>query len=270
MPPSFADYEAAAKAQYEPQLQADITTGKSNTAAQVANLESTKGQINTDYTSAIQNLQNSVQDQTGQINQLYTSRLLGNFSGLQGNDMGKMYSRANQQQGTIESTRANKLSSVATQQTNLQNAEIANESALTSKYQGLEAGAASSGYQSAVKDFQDQQYREQELQLKQQQINSTNASRAATQYNTAYQQQLAAQGGYKVKQGSQGQYMYTDRNGTPISMAEYVANSGGGENTIKNLLQNGTGYDKNIYNKVKGLTGDALQQALSKYSVYGF
>lgn len=263
MPPQLSDYQAAAKAQYEPQLQADITTSKANTAASIANLESTKGQINTDYSSAIQNLKNSVQDQTGQISQLYTSRLLGNFSGLQGNDMGKMYSRANQQQATIESTRANKLSSIATQQTNLRNSEIANESALTSKYQGLEAGAASSGYSAAIKDFEDQQYRQQELGLREQEIAATNANRAAT---------LAAsqQAGYKVKQGSQGQYMFSDRNGTPISMAEYVANSGGGENTVKNLLQNGTNYDKNVYKKVAGLTGDKLQKALSKYSVYGF
>lgn len=263
MPPSLTDYQAAAKAQYDPQLQADIITGRANSAAQVSNLESTKGQINTNYTSAIQNLQNSVTDQTGQITQLYTSRLLGNFSGLQGNDMGKMFSRANQQQATIESTRANAMNSIATQESNIKNSEIDNESALASKYQGLEAGAASSGYDAALKQYNTSQYQQAELSLRQESIDATRANTAASQANSA-------QAGYKVKQGSQGQYMFADKNGTPISMAEYVANSGGGENTIKDLLQNGTGYDKNVYNKVKNLSGNALGKALSKYSVYGF
>lgn len=273
MPPALSDYQAAAKAQYEPQLQADITTGKANSAAQVSNLESSKGQISTNYNSAIQNLQNSVQDQTGRIGQLYTSRLLGNTSGLQGNDMGEMYSRANQQQSTIESTRANALNGISTQEANIQNGEIANESALASKYQGLEATAASSGYNTAVKDAQTQANSDRTYNL-------DIAKLGISEQKSAQAASNAAAAGYNLKQGSNSQYMFKGPNGQPISMAQYLEGSSQGNgqvwtSTALNLLKNGTNdYDQKIYTLAKkaydthGNVAQAIANADTK-NVYG-
>lgn len=51
-------------------------------------------------------------------------------------------------------------------------------------------------------------------------------------------------------QGKQGQYMFVDNSGKSINLQKYVSNTGGDINTVLGLLQGGTSYDKNIYNKV--------------------
>lgn len=281
--PSLSDYQAAAKAQYEPQLQSDITTGRANSAAKVSNLESSKGQISTNYQSAIQNLQNSVQDQTGRIGQLYTSRLLGNVSGLQGNDMGMMFSKANQQQATIESTRTNALNSISTQEANIGNEQIASESALASRYQGLEAASSSSGYNSALKEYNTQQLEQQKMaqsQYNSDRSYSLSAARlGASQGKASSNAANAAAAGYNLNQGSEGQYMFHDSNGTPISMATYLegASQGNGQvwtSKALDLLKNGTGYDKQIYTYAKkayDTHGDVAQAIANadKKNAYG-
>lgn len=76
---------------------------------------------------------------------------------------------------------------------------------------------------------------------------------------------------YKVKQiEGDNNYMFSDPTGTPITMAEYVANVGLGSGAVLNMLRYGTEYDKNVYQRVKNLEGDALEAALSEYGVYGF
>lgn len=269
--PSLTDYQSAAQAQYEPQLAADITTGKANTAAEIANLESGKGQINTDFTSAIQNLKNTVQSQTAQISQLYSSRLLGNFSGLQGNDMGMMFSKANQQQATIESTRANKLASITTQETNAQNANIANESALRSKYQGLEAGAASSGYDAALKAYNSQQL--QMERMAQTQANSDRSyALSAARFGNSQQQQVGK--GYSVGQYSSGNKYYKGPNGQTNLYQYASALSGGDPNStyqeILHQLSTGSNTDKTAYNKIRGMSQDQGVAYLQKNNKYIF
>lgn len=74
---------------------------------------------------------------------------------------------------------------------------------------------------------------------------------------------------YNVKQGSQGQYMFSDNNGVPITMAQYAQAKGLGSGDILNMLRYGTTYDQNIYNKVHNLSGDQLAAALNGYKVYG-
>lgn len=257
MPPSLSDYQTAAQAIYQPKLQADITTSKADSAVQVANLESSKGQINTNYTSAIQNLQNSVQDQTGRIGQLYTSRLLGNTSGLQGNDMGEMYSRANQRQGTIESTRVNALNSISTQEANINNQEIARESALASKYQGLQADYANSGYASAAKDYQAQQLQQQKI-AKDQYNSDRQYGLGVARLNLSAQSAAKAQSGmYKAtaKAGNQG-FAYAGPNGQALNLGQYA----------KSVASNGGDALKIIQNQLRASNTDTDKQALDYFN----
>ncbi len=257
MQPNLSDYQSAAQAIYQPQLQADITTSKANSAAQVANLESSKGQIGTNYNAAIQNLQNSVQDQAGKIGQLYTSRLLGNISGLQGNDMGEMFSRAGQQQATIESTRVNALNSVATQEANVQNQEIAGESALASKYQGLQAEYANSGYASALKDYNAQQLEQQKMAQSQANADRTYGLDVARLNLSAQSQANAASGMYKAsaKAGGQG-FAYTGPNGQALNLGMYA----------KSIANNGTDALKIIQNQLQASNTGTDKQALNYFN----
>jgi hypothetical protein len=266
----LATYQNQANSIYDPQQQNEAAQLAADKTAQINTLEGNKGTITQDYNVALQNLAQSTQDNTGKINQLYTSRLAGNMSGLQGNDMGQMFARAHQDQTNIETTRANKLNDLAIQEGNVNNKFTVDSNALGGKYSALKNQYAYAGYANALKQEQQQAYQNAQLQMAQQRINASYANANTTRANTAYNQQLAAEAGYKVKQGSQGQYMYTDRNGTPISMAEYISGAGGGSGQVLDLLKNGTGYDKNVYNKVKNLSGDQLQSALASYKVYGF
>jgi hypothetical protein len=270
--PELSTYQQAAQSIYEPQLQSEISTAQTERNANVNSLNAEKGQVQTDYTAAIQNLQSSIQGQTAQINQLYTSRLLGNFSGLQGNDMGQMYSKANQQQGIIESTRANKLNSIATNIANEQMKETNLEGSLRSKYQGLESEYAYSNFGAAQKSYYDNIIRQQQmaetsryhnaqLGLEYAKLNQSNANSSQAQYKVA--------GKYNVDTGkadSSKGYSFTGPNGTPVSLAEYVGGSGGDVNTVLDLLKNGSSYDKAIYSQVqagKGTVGNNPQAILN-------
>lgn len=163
--PSLATYQAAANAIYEPQKAADITTAQNTTATQVANQEALKPQIQTDYQSAIDKLTAATNSNVAKINQLYTQRLGGNFSGLQGNDLGGMFGKAAQAQGVIESTRANKLAAIATTEANLKNTLASTIASLGSKYQGLEANYANSNYDAAIKAYNTNQIALQRLAI---------------------------------------------------------------------------------------------------------
>lgn len=117
----------------------------------------------------------------------------------------------------------------------------------------------------------DAAYKQAELQLKAQ-ANAISASKGGSGGLTAEEQLNAinkAQSGFKYKQGSNGQGLYTDSHGTPISMAEYVEGAGLGSGQVLDLLQNGTSYDKSVYAKVANLSGGTLAKALNKYKVYG-
>lgn len=270
MPPNLADYQAVANSIYEPQKAAEATAlGVTRDTTKNA-LESQKGQVNTDYQDAINQLTHSVQDQSSQINQLYTERLGGNFSGLQGNDLGNMFARANEQQATISSTRANKLGEITAGQTNADIAYGAGIASLTPKYQSLESDYAQSGYGSAVKDYKDQQYKQQQLSLSAAKLASSNASKTASQFKVTGKANTDGTTGNSNANG----YSFTGPNNKPVSLAEYVAGSGGDINDVLDLLQNGSSYDRNIYKNLAGLQDP--QQILSviksfdKNNYYGF
>lgn len=253
MPPQMSAYQSAASQIYEPQKQAEQIALTATRDTTKNALEAQKGQVATNYQQAIDQLTNSVQDQTGQINQLYSQRLGGNFSGLQGNDMGKMFSRANQQQGYIESTRANKLNEITTGQTNADITYGAGVAALTPKYQSLETQYAQNAYGSAVKDYQDQQYKQAQLNLGYARLNQSAYNNAASNAGKL-QAQFKVAGKLNTSTGkndfSQG-YAFTGPNGKPVNMSQYISGAGMGGQDIIDLLQNGSSYDRNVAKQVQ-------------------
>ncbi len=238
-------YQVAAQAVYEPQKTAEANSLKATHDTTVNSLNLEKGQVATNYQAAIDQLTQSVKDQGASINQLYTQRLGGNFSGLQGNDLGGMYSRANSQQAVIESTRANKLSQITGGITNADinyNTDIAN---LTPKYQSLEANAANSSRSADAKAAQAQSNSDRSYNLSVAKFNQSSSNSS-----TAAADKIASQ--YKAKQATDGSgdYQFIGPNGQPVSLAEYADKTGKNTNDILDFLKNGSAYDKKIYNSV--------------------
>jgi hypothetical protein len=197
MQPSLSTYQQAADSIYNPQQATEAATLSSNNANNIKTLDAGKAQIGTDYASAVQNLNNTTANNVGTINSLYTSRLGGNFSGLQGNDLGQMFAKSQQVQGNIESTRANKLAAISTQEANDTNTTNTNIAGLASKYSGLKSAYANSNYDAAVKSQQDNYYKQANLQLAQQRNNiaASNVSNSAnSQRNIASSLDASFQG----------------------------------------------------------------------------
>lgn len=268
--PTLSAYQQAAQAIYAPQLQSDITMAQNTEQGDIANQETSKGQINTDYQTAVQNLTDTTNANVAKINQLYTQRLGGNFSGLQGNDLGQMFSTASKNQSTIESDRANKLAAIATTEANDQDTYNATVQSLTSKYQGEEAAEANSEYNTAMNNYNSQQ-----LSLEKSEISA--ASKASTA-------STAASDKYKVttvapNTGAKG---YTGPNGQ-TNLYQYALGTNGGADaniddvlgTIQEELSTGTTTDKgaatgitNLQNQ--GLSSQQILNRLSKSNAYIF
>lgn len=253
MPPSLATYQKAAKDIYEPEKAVEKTALKTINKTTKNTLEAGKGQINTDYQSAVDALTNQMQDETAQISHLYTENLSGNFSGLQGNDMGGMFSRANQQRATIESTRANKLAQITTGEMNADIEMNAGIASLAPKYKSLETDYAQKGYGGAVKDYQDQQYKQEQLQLSRARlaISANNAANSAADKNAAKYKVTGKIGADGVTKDFSNGYNFSGPGGKPVNMAEYIVNTGGNVNDILDLLQHGSSYDQAIYRQAK-------------------
>lgn len=163
--PSFATYQAQAASEYQPQLAAEQTTAAASHQANLNTLNTQSSSVGHQYDFQEQTLAQTVQSEAAQINQTYATHLLGNFSGLQGNDMGQMFSKANVQQNNIETQRTDAINAINTSIANENLGYTASSAALTSKYQGLEASAADSSYNAAVKDYQTEQYQQEQLNL---------------------------------------------------------------------------------------------------------
>lgn len=253
--PDLATYEAQAQAEYAPQEQAEQTTDTATHQANLNTLNTQLGSVGTQYDEQEQTLAQTVQSEAAQIAQTYSTHLLGNFSGLQGNDMGEMFSKANTQEQDIETERTNAINSVNTAITNENLTYNANEAALTSKYQGLEAGAASDAYNAAVKDYDTQEYQQEELGLEYAKLQQTASYESGELANSASSAANSASNSYKAtgKGGSTNNgYDFTGPNGQPINLAEYLQGSSQGNGqvwtqTALNILKNGTAYDQSIY-----------------------
>lgn len=276
--PQLSTYQAAAQAIYEPLKAADQTALQATNTTTKNTLEAEKPQVQTDYQSAIDTLTNSVQDQTAKIQQLYANNLSGNFSGLEGNDMGELFSRANQQEGIIASTEANKLAAITTEEGNADITYQADLAALTPKYMSEEAQYANSAYGSAVSQYDTDAYHQQELGLEQERIgieanNSANSANSATAsaFKATGKTSFDPNTKSNVASTSNG-YNFTGPNGTPVNMAQYLSGAGGGSvdpGQLGALLQNGSSYDKAIYGQVQNLSGDALIQAVANLDAKG-
>lgn len=215
----LATYQNQASSIYDPQLQADEAQALQKENTTLAGLDQETKTIEPAYQTAIRNLNDSVRGQTGQINQLYSERLGGQFSGLQGNDMGMMYSKANQQQSDIETQRANKLSDIASRRTLAQTGYQTDVGSLTSKYQGMKNQYAQSAYDSALKEEEQQRQFNANYSLEQQKLAASRAS-AAAQTPSTQQFLTQAFSGYKpAYQG--GQSYYTEHEVIPALMANY-------------------------------------------------
>lgn len=281
MPPSLATYQQAASSIYEPQKAAEATQIQATNATTKNSLEAEKGQVGTDYQSAIDKLTQNVQSQSAQIAQTYNERLSGNFSGLQGNDMGALFARTNEAQSIIEQTRANKLAQITAGETNADIKMNADMAALTPKYQSLEANYAQKAYGSAVKDYNDTQYKNAQLSLSEQRLADSAAKTAQTE-----QDKNAAK--YQVTQDAHGNYIFgyggrVDANNqllgsAPATMAQYLAAQGGGTinvNQFLDMLGKGSAFDQAVYRQVKA-SGQTTPQGILRaiaaedpHNVYG-
>jgi len=240
--PSLATYEAAANATYQPQLQAEQTTAAATHTANLNTYNTDKAATGTQYDIQQQTLGNTVKDQAAQIAQTYSQRLLGNFSGLQGNDMGAMFSKANTASTNIETMRTNAINGINNSIANENINYTAGESALVSKYQGLEAGAASSGYNSAVKDYNTQQYQQEQLQLGYDKLNQSARDSAAGRATSASNASSKAQSDYLsqfVANSSKTGLSFKGPNGMAISLGQYASVLGNGDaNNMMAIIQN--------------------------------
>lgn len=271
MPP--ASYMTAAQAVYQPQEQAEASSLQTTDTTTKATLEAEKPQVQTDYESAIDTLTQKVQDQTAQINQLYSQRLGGNFSGLQGNDMGQMFARANEQQSIISQTEANKLSQITTEEGNADTTYEASLAALTPKYQSLEESAAESSYAADQKAEQDQENSDRTYNLDVAKFEQSSSNSNNSDLNTYLSQ-------FKATARTGGGYGYTGPNGEAINLGQYASALSQGDDaqtlsTIRNQLTASTSSEDkqalaylNTQVKKYGSNASAIVGAISNKSDY--
>jgi hypothetical protein len=281
--PSLSTYEAQATAEYTPQEQADLTTASATHAANLNTLNTQMSAINPTYDNEEDQLKSTVQQEAGQIAQSYSEHLLGNFSGLQGNDMGEMFSNANLQEQSIETQRTNAINSVNTSITNENLGYSAEQQSISDKYTGEIQAAADSSYNAAEKDYSTEVYQQEELQLSYAKLNQTAAYQSAElglkeqQYQTTAQNNYLSQFKAAEKTGGVG-FKYTGPNGEAIDLGQYsMALSGGNTNNAlaivtNQLAQSQTSYDKQALSFIgkQQKAGKNSQQILSAVqSKYG-
>lgn len=255
----LATYQAAANSIYDPQQTNESAALAATNNANVATLQGQKGQINQDYGQAIQNLNQTTQQNTGQINQLYTQRLGGNFSGLQGNDLGQMFSRAQQDQTNIETSRANKLNNINTEVSNSNNTYNTANNSLVGKYSALKNEYANKALADSQKQEQDNYYKQADLQLRQQ-SNNIAAARASKAPDPAK--------GYGNTRTASGGYYFHGENGVPVTLAQYAQATGA---SMQNLLQSSSDpTDAIIYKEMSNAKTPQQQAAVAAKYQYVF
>lgn len=272
--PSFATYEAQAKASYQPQEQADLTNLSAQHDAALNTYKTEQQGVGAQYDTQEQMLKMTVQDEAATIGQIYTTKLIGNISGLQGNDMGEMFAKANVQENSIESARTNAINAITTDIANENLTYGAKVSATQSKYAGLEEAAASSGYNDAMKQYntdnleyaklnETANYHQQDLALR-------GAQLAATQQNNYL-------GSFKASAKKGGGFAYEGPNGEALSLGQYASTLGQGDpsNTLSiitnQLQQSGTSADQHAlqfigYLQKRGLNDQQVVQQLGAHA----
>lgn len=271
-PPSLATYQAAADSIYAPQQAADDATALATDTNTKATLEAEKPQIATDYTSAIDKLTQSVTNQSGSIAQLYATRLGGNFSGLQGNAMAQVFASADEQQGIIEQTEANKLAQITTSEGEADTTYNADISSIASKYQGEEADEANSAYDTATNDYNTQEAETERAEIKASSSGGLTPGEQQTETDKYQVKQLSPDGakGYTGPNGQTDLYQYAQgiNGGASADVDDVLA-------TIQQELNSGTTTDKGAANGItalqkQGLSSTQILQRLAKSNAYIF
>lgn len=126
----------------------------------------------------------------------------------------------------------------------------------------------------AQKNATDAAYKNTQLQLDYAKLNASRANSASSASNKADAAAAKLASQYKVTTFGSGNYKFTGPNGRPTNLAGYLDGIGGGVSDLKQLLANGSKYDKTIYSQVKGLNDPAKIAAtiakLDKQNFYGF
>lgn len=229
-----AAYQQAAQSIYEPQKQAEQTALQATRDTTKNTLEASKSDVANTYQQAVDKLTQSVQSESADINLLYSQRLGGNFSGLQGNDMGALFSRANQQQGYIESERASKLAQITTGEANADIEYNAGITSLTPKYQSLESEYAAKAYGEDTKAAQDQANKDRDYNLQVAKYRQSGAAKAPT----AAQQKQADMGTVSTTlEGKAGKDGHVSQETWNAALSQWTSAGYSAADFVKNNMQ---------------------------------
>lgn len=163
--------QQAAQGIYDPQLQSELTQRQNAYLSQVGALNEEQGTVEPAYQKALRGLTDQQQQGEGKLNQLYSQRMGGMFSGLQGNDLGMFFSKGNQQRTDIESDRAGKLANIGRRQSESKNTWMSDMGSINSKYQGMKNQYAQDLYQKQVQQEEDQRRYQAQMSLENQKLN---------------------------------------------------------------------------------------------------
>lgn len=150
----LAQFQAQANAIYDPQGAAEKASLKTGYDATYSQLESSKADVGTNYERAIRGVNETEKGQVSSLNALYSSRLAGNFSGLQGNALQGLYGKDNQARADLATNRINKLAQITGQETSALNKYNTDSRGVDAKITSEKAKYSSENYNSAVREEQ--------------------------------------------------------------------------------------------------------------------
>lgn len=110
-------------------------------------------------------------------------------------------------------------------------------------------GAESKAEEQAMKNAQDLYFKNANLDLAYSRLGNSQANTQYSQQLKQQQLQQQAMNQFNVKQKKDNAgYLFTGAQGRPVSMAQFVAGTGGGLDVMLDLLKNsGSKYDRNVY-----------------------
>lgn len=230
-----AAYQQAAQSIYAPEEAADNAALAATRDTTKNTLEASKGDVQNTYQQAVDALTQSTQDNAANINLLYSQRLGGQFSGLQGNDLGGMFAKATQQQGYIESERASKLNQITAGEANADIDYNAGVNANTSKYQSEENEYALNAYGADQKAQQDQSNadRAYNLDVAKYKLSAANSNTA----NAAQQKQADMGTIATTLQNKAGKDGHVSQETWNAAMSEWTAAGYSAGDFVKNNMQ---------------------------------
>ena len=247
----LAAFQAQANNIYDPQAKAQKDSLTSGYNAGKASMELTKGETNQGYERALRGVDETEKSQVSSLNSMYSQRLGGNFSGLQGNALQGLYGKDNQARADLATSRVNMLAKISGQETAALDKYNTDEQNVDARISGEKAKYSSDNYNSAVREeqrvaqeqekaAQQERFHQDTMNMEYAKLSSSNANRASSAASKEANQ-------YKVTTRSGGGYGFSGPHGAPVSMSEYLNKTGGDVNSMLDMLRNGSSYDKKIY-----------------------